>query len=551
MSGLVDGARKVLKRGSTLDARVAALDEAIEAGRGRLPDEAIDRAARVAERSSARLKLSSRHTVVALAGATGSGKSSTFNALTGLDLAAVGVRRPTTSWATACIWGGEGATELLEWLGIPARHQVVRNSMLDSGKRGSDLDGLVLLDLPDHDSTEVSHHLEVERLIDLTDVMIWVLDPQKYADAAIHDRFLKPLAKHADVMIVALNHIDEVPIARRESMVADVKRLLALDGLPEVPVFATSATTGEGIAELKKLIAKRVSGKASTNARIATDVSQAAEDLTAVSGTAKAPSLDDKDERKLVDAVADAAGVPVVVDAVERATRIRAARATGWPVTSWVSKLRPDPLKRLHLDLGKDGKDLVAASRSSLPQATQVQQARVESAVRDVADSLSHDLSRPWGNSIRRASVSRAHDLTDQLDRAVGSAELGVASLPWWCSAIRVVQWMLLIAAVAGGLWLGGLAVMGYLQMPTPDTPRALGFPIPTLMLLGGLLIGVLLALLSRVLVGIAAKSRARRAERRLRAAVESVTDELVIAPMRAELSAYSTVRDGLKQARG
>ena len=46
-------------------------------------------------------------------GATGSGKSSTFNALSGLDLAAVGVKRPTTSWTMSCTWGAEGAEELL------------------------------------------------------------------------------------------------------------------------------------------------------------------------------------------------------------------------------------------------------------------------------------------------------------------------------------------------------------------------------------------------------------------------------------------------------
>ena len=68
----------------------------------------------------------------------------------------------------------------------------------------------MLLDLPDHDSTEVSHHLEVERLVGLTDLMVWVLDPQKYADAAVHQRFLAPLATHREVMLVVLNHIDEV-----------------------------------------------------------------------------------------------------------------------------------------------------------------------------------------------------------------------------------------------------------------------------------------------------------------------------------------------------
>ena len=57
------------------------------------------------ERAGARLALSRDHTVVALAGATGSGKSSLFNALARLELSPVGVRRPTTGVAHACVWG--------------------------------------------------------------------------------------------------------------------------------------------------------------------------------------------------------------------------------------------------------------------------------------------------------------------------------------------------------------------------------------------------------------------------------------------------------------
>ena len=168
MTSLLEGARKLVARGSDLGGRIEALQAATEAARGRLDDEVVDEAQEVVDRAAGRLRLSAEHTVVAIAGATGSGKSSTFNALTGLELAAVGVRRPTTSWATACVWGTEGAQELLEWLGIPPRHQITRDSMLDTtretGRKGVDgeMDGVVLLDLPDHDSTEVTHHLEVE-----------------------------------------------------------------------------------------------------------------------------------------------------------------------------------------------------------------------------------------------------------------------------------------------------------------------------------------------------------------------------------------------------
>src|SRR5512139_2768865 len=154
MTSVLETAKRMVGRGSDLADRLDGLATAVQASRGRLDDAVVDPAQEVAERAASRLRLSAEHTVVALAGATGSGKSSTFNALTGLDLSAVGVRRPTTSWATACVWGQEGAAELLEWLGIPARHQVMRDSMLDSGPADTSLDGAVLLDLPDHDSTE-------------------------------------------------------------------------------------------------------------------------------------------------------------------------------------------------------------------------------------------------------------------------------------------------------------------------------------------------------------------------------------------------------------
>lgn len=551
MTALLEGARRVLSRRSDLDARVAGLAEAVAACRGRLDDADVDAAEAVVERASTRLRLSAEHTVVALAGATGSGKSSTFNALADLDLAAVGVRRPTTSWATACVWGQQGAGELLEWLGIPLRHQTSRDSMLDTGRGTPDreLQGLVLLDLPDHDSTELGHHLEVDRLVELADLMVWVLDPQKYADAAIHDRFLRPLQEHRDVMLVVMNHIDEVAPERRESLLSDVRRLLVADGLGSVPLIAVSARTGIGIDTLRAEIARRVADKALSRARIATDVEAAADRLAALTGDAEPPALAGPERAALTDAVADAAGVPVVVDAVRTAAARRARQATGWPVTSWLSRFRPDPLKRLHLDRSVSRHDLVV-SRSSLPAPDRVLRARVDHAVRGLADTVGRPLTRPWAQAVRRASLARAGDLTDGLDRALGNTDLQVARVPAWCRMVRAVQWVLLLAAVTGAVWLGVLAVSGYLRAPQPRTPTWLSLPVPTWLLVGGVVLGVLLALLSRALVALAARARATRAERRLRSAVDAVVAELVLDPIQAELAAYRRAREGLGRAR-
>jgi GTPase Era involved in 16S rRNA processing len=550
MTSLLEGAKKLVTRGTDIGARIEGLEAAIDAARGRVDDAVLDEAHEVTDRAAGRLRLSAEHTVVGIAGATGSGKSSTFNALTGLELSAVGVRRPTTSWATACVWGRDGAAELLEWLGIPPRHQTTRDSMLDSRRDAAGdhaMDGVVLLDLPDHDSTEVSHHLEVDRLVQLADLLIWVLDPQKYADAAIHDRYLAPLKSHAEVMLVVLNHIDSVPEERRQSMLDDVRRLLDADGLQQVPVIALSARTGTGMPELKAEIGRRVADKKMTRTRLEADLRSTAQRLQDLVGQGKSRVLSADRVRDLDAAVADAAGVPTVVAAVERSTRLRAGRATGWPVVSWFSRLKPDPLKRLHLDLGAEGRELTGRPRTSMPEATQVQRARVDTEIRALSDDLSAGLGRPWVESIRRASVSRLPDLNDRLDAALGEVDLGVRRIPVWAGAVRVLQWLLILAAVGGAAWTAALAVSGTLG--DDATPTVAGVALPLLLLGGGVALGIVLALLCRGLVGFTARARAEIADRRLREAVHRVTDELVVQPLEAELVAYTQVRTGLAKA--
>ncbi|MFL6154757.1 MAG: ABC transporter, partial [Marmoricola sp.] len=99
MSSLLEGAKRLVTRGTDIGVRVHGLESAVQAARGRLDDSLLDPAEEIVGKAAERLRLSADHTVVALGGATGSGKSSTFNALVGLELASVSVRRPTTSWA--------------------------------------------------------------------------------------------------------------------------------------------------------------------------------------------------------------------------------------------------------------------------------------------------------------------------------------------------------------------------------------------------------------------------------------------------------------------
>src|SRR3954468_13542679 len=229
-----------------LDERLHALAEAVRLADGRLDPEAVGPPRAVVARAGERLGLGLDATVVALAGPTGAGKSTLFNLLAGRELSRSGVRRPTTATTTAAV--AEGVDDaLLDWLDVRSRHA------LDAGAPA----GLVLLDLPDFDSIEAAHRAEVDRLVRRVDLLVWVVDPQKYADAALHEGYLRPMAGHAAAMLVVLNQVDLLA-GQGERAREDLRRVLSRHGLGDVPVLALSARTGEVTDRLRAAVEERV-----------------------------------------------------------------------------------------------------------------------------------------------------------------------------------------------------------------------------------------------------------------------------------------------------
>ncbi|MGY1741547.1 MULTISPECIES: GTPase [unclassified Blastococcus] len=508
--------------------RLAALREAVDVAADRLegPEEAaaVGRARSLLAKAGARTALGEA-TVVALAGATGSGKSTLFNALSGAEVSSPGVRRPTTGVAHATVWGADPQDRLLDWLEVPRRHRHPPDPALD---------GLVLLDLPDHDSVRLENRLEVDRLVGLVDVLVWVLDPEKYADAAVHERYLVPLAGHAGVLLVVLNQVDRLDPAAVRACLADLRALLDREGLAGTPLLALSARTGAGLGELRADLARRVAARKAATQRLAADVSTAAAELRACCAGDGTPAerTGRADRERLTDALAGAAGVPVVAAAVERSVRREGAAVTGWPLVRWTRRLRPDPLRRLHLGAGGDDAAALPA-RTSLPVAGAVQQAAVATAVRAAREAAGAGLPRPWADALRREAAVSEERLADRLDAAVAGTDLRPGRTPLWQRAAGGLQWLLAAVALVGVLWLLALAGLGLLQLDdVVPLPRVEGIPLPTLLLVGGLLAGALLALLARPLVHARARRRRRRAELRLRAAVAAVGEEELLAPM-------------------
>jgi 50S ribosome-binding GTPase len=277
--------------GANLSERLSALARLVQIGSARVGPEGFGAdlladADALLARAGDRLRLSSQHTIVVLAGGTGSGKSSLFNQLAGAQFSPVGVLRPVTREPHACVWGMEGAGSLLDWLGIEPRRRYARSSALEEGERA--LTGLLLVDLPDHDSVLTGGSSEVSRLVAQADLMVWVLDPQKYADAAVHSRYLVPMAGHSSVIAAALNQADLLTPEQAEDCLSDLRRLLDAEGLHDARVLVTSATSAAGVADLRRALIETVIARQAALRRISADVDAIAVRFEPYAGDAEA-----------------------------------------------------------------------------------------------------------------------------------------------------------------------------------------------------------------------------------------------------------------------
>ncbi|MFI6334590.1 GTPase [Streptomyces sp. NPDC050535] len=511
-----------------LRSRLDALRELVGLSRTRLDSRTLAEAGQVLDEAAARRRLSGQHTVVAIAGATGSGKSQLFNALAGVAISETGVRRPTTAAPIACSWS-DGAATLIDRLGIPGR---LRRRPMQSPEAEAQLRGLVLVDLPDHDSAAVQHREQVDRILALVDAVIWVVDPEKYADAIIHERYLRPMAGHAEVTFVVLNQVDRLPGEAADQVLDDLRRLLDEDGIalgeygePGATVLALSALTGDGVGELRESLGQFVGERGAAARRISADVDAAAARLRPVYSTGRRAGLSEEARDEFAARLADAVGAVAAGDAAERAWRRNANRACGTPwlrLWRWYEDRREPPTGRLTVRAPED------------EEATARQ--RVEQAVRTVADRAAYGLPAPWAQAVREAATRGAQGLPEALDEMAVRATSPVGRPPrpgWWPVAV-FAQASMTILQIIGGLWLLGQII----GITSPN----LG--VPVLLMVTGIIGGPAVEWSSRM----AARGPARRygleAERRLREAAAGCGRARVLDPVAAELLRYREVRE-------
>lgn len=593
---------------------VASLKDAISYGEGRVPETVLLDAAETLERLSQRRELSTEHTVIGFFGATGSGKSTLFNAIAGQNIALSAPTRPTTSTVQAAIWEAEGSEELLDWLGIdkrvypqtqalaaegeategneaggnnksaggvaapnavtepaPGLFNRIRRAVGGRGEMRTRTGGLVLLDMPDFDSVTTTNRDLAARMMRYVDVLVWVVDPQKYADAVIHRDFMVPLAASGAQALCVLNQADKLAPAEVPAVLASLTRLLQAEGteahLLAAPI-AVSARTGEGVDVLRDLLAQVAAAKSLSLQRTDAQLHATASQLRTYAGgegTVLAGAYALEAEQKLVKACYSSSQAEQVLEAATASYRRAAGQRTGWILTRWMSRLKADPLRRLHLGqqdetkstskaeksagmLGSDSENAPELVASSLPPLSAAQKAGMANAVRQYSKQMAARIDEPWKRSMKEAALSREAELPELLERDMVRIDygLGRTRAPW--VIFNALQWIALLSALVGVGWLTLISGMAYLQihLPPAPTPEGSPVPLPTLLLLLGILLGIASAGVGRLLTAMGSRYYARKLRGRLQAGVEKAVQSCVVAPVQLEAKRLNAYRKAL-----
>lgn len=460
------------------------LDELVELGEGRLDPALLDRLRAVQQRTEQRLAHSQEHVVVALAGGTGSGKSSLLNALLGSTISTPGVKRPTTNHAVAVTIGAadDQALSLLDWLQVSERHSVAAEGALD------ELAGAIILDLPDIDSVVTAHWDSAELLIERCDLLIWVLDPLKYAHALAHQQYFANLAHHAEVLLVALNHADRLAQGDRTACLEHLQELLSRHALNQARTLPSSAKTGEGVDLLRHLIAAEARERRAPFERLRAD-RRSLQEL--VARALPAPESFRFDASVLPamqhEAINEADIVEVAAMSYRRLGRLATSSPTQRLVFRWLGGL----WRALS---GKGGSQEYTGTSPRIVVATN----RLRYGLVDAVDGLAGQLPGPASRRLRAQAEESAEPLAQALRESL-------ADLPiephrrWWWRSLSVLRGVGELSAVAGMGWLVARSAADWLVLPPVPVPMVideLGWP--PVLVMGGIAASTLLGLAAR-----------------------------------------------------
>ena len=323
-------------------------------------------------------------------------------------------------------------------------------------------------------------------VLELVDVFVWVTDPQKYADARLHDDYVaaarRPRGRDdGGAQPGRPPHAEAEAACRRDLAAARWRRRRRRRrGARHIARRPAAGSTSCG-----QRLGNAVAGQQCCRRGWTPTCVRWQRRLR--SGVADSePRRRDSDGREPGRRAGPRAGVPTVVDAVERDYRREAGARTGWLFTRWATALRPAPLRRLRLNGRRcpsgalDESDIRVGARPLVPAARRRR--------RRVRPSSSPPAS--WGTGpargCRSAWAERSPTLprrqgttsADALDQAVVGTRLRARDPLWWRSLWRRCSGSSPWPPSLGLVWLVVLMVLGWLQLPA-STLRSRAAAVP------------------------------------------------------------------------
>ena len=523
---------------------LARLDEAIGAAEALGLD--VTEARSIRETRAARLGFAGESYVLALVGGTGVGKSTLLNALAGGEVSTAGVRRPTTSEPVAWLPAARRAelAPVLEWLNVK---QTVEH-------RDNRLGSVAILDLPDLDSIAPEHRARVDETLPRVDAVAWVVDPEKYHDAVLHDAYLRRWLPRLGRQAAILTKADRLPRDDAERLRRDLAATLRREAGTDVTVLLASGRDGEtGVTAVREWIAEAAEAKRILAGRLAAEVTTTVGSLAALAGVGDDPEraalLSETDRARILADTTRESLAAVDVAGVRRqalaATRLGARPSGGGPmgiVTSAIYRY--------------SGREAAAADPAGHLRRWR-ERGNLARAVEPARAALVERLGAvPPAGRPSVAALADASALRDRIGRAVDGAISAVAgqgmnpprSRLW--PLVGIGQTLVAGALLFTVLWFLAIWLLGVRPVATADVPLLGPVPTPALLLVLGLVAGYLLARLLGAHAGLLGRRWGASIAKRLETEIETRLRSDLLAPLEAIESARLRLAGALRGVR-
>ncbi len=501
------------------------LDEAVV--RGRSIGLGVGEAAITLDDARRRIGLNENSFVVALVGGTGVGKSSILNALAGTMVSEASVLRPTTEQATA--WVGHSSRgdlePLLDWLDID---RVVEHP-------DGVLPGVAIVDLPDIDSVVTDHRQLVDKLLPRIDLVIWVVDPEKYDDERLH-QYLRSASSGGGGLQVILNKVDQLSEAELSEVIGDLQRRLKLSGFATAEINQVSAATGQGLADFRNSLEQGADAKQVILSKVRSEVRRRMGELASAAGVAagEASAVGASDTIKVASGDATAAAIDIV-DPEGLALQLRNLYMERARIGAGSLLSRIGTLARYvggHRRRHADPKTYLLnwRRRGDIGRAVNP----VRAAYLAITLPLSPDGRAHILSEFEPEEISRS--MSEAIDRSVRATARDLEDPPAWLMWILApLQWIATIGFIFALAWYV-LVIFGPggLSVDSLDLPLLGAVPTPLALLFVSALLSFLVGGLARLLAAWSSRRRGRILKATLRRELTSALDAEAFVPLRS-----------------